>query len=315
MSEKALFHEIMEGFLPFGRERSFLETLQNAAAPFGECSIDRFGSLIVHRPGKGRRVMIAAQTDVPTALVTYIEPNGDARFLMTGKAPASVAAGSEFRFGAVRGTVVFDEDCSGEGDTQHMRIRPGSGSLAVSDKGVLCGESGWSETKLSGANCGVAAALLALWELLCGEKSGEEDLWFVFSVGSEADLVSQRGVKCAAWNIRPELGISIEPLSAAKGKVACGSGAVLLLSDEHAYLRRPMRRLALRAAKESGAALQFAALAETSRETALHHLQCQGADALTLAIPTERSGYAGESACRSDVSASVQLIKKILAMY
>lgn len=313
MIDKSLFESIMASFKPFGRERSLLEMLWKKAESLGECSIDRFGSLIVHRSGGGKRIMLAAQADVPSVLVTYVEADGAARFLMTGKSAMQLDEGTEVLVDGNNYTVAWDEDCTGAGDLQRMRILPGPAPLHVGDKGVLTAETLLTEKNLSGANGGIAAALLVLLEALTVAPE-EADVYAVFSIGSEADLVSQRGIKCAAFHIQPQLGISLEALSTGKAAVSCGEGPVLLLSDEHAFLRRPMLRLCRRAAEESGAALQYAALSETSRETALHHYQCQGADAITLALPTEKIGTV-EKINQQDLDSCVQIVAELMKLY
>ena len=74
--------ELEQWFQPFGREATFLEHLRSLAEPWvDECWIDDYGSLIAHQRGDGKCVMVTAQADVQTVVITYIHEDGTARFL------------------------------------------------------------------------------------------------------------------------------------------------------------------------------------------------------------------------------------------
>lgn len=91
--------ELEQWFQPFGREATFLEHLRSLAEPWvDECWIDDYGSLIAHQRGDGKCVMVTAQADVQTVVITYIHEDGTARFLMTGKGSYHVTRGNAVRF-------------------------------------------------------------------------------------------------------------------------------------------------------------------------------------------------------------------------
>ena len=54
-----------------GRETAVSEIIAELAAPYGEVVRDRMGNLVVHRPGFGRRIMVAAHMDSIGVMVTY----------------------------------------------------------------------------------------------------------------------------------------------------------------------------------------------------------------------------------------------------
>lgn len=105
--------ELEQWFQPFGREATFLEHLRSLAEPWvDECWIDDYGSLIAHQRGDGKCVMVTAQADVQTVVITYIHEDGTARFLMTGKGSYHVTRGNAVRFAKqLVGVVEYDDDC------------------------------------------------------------------------------------------------------------------------------------------------------------------------------------------------------------
>lgn len=314
MSYIERFRELSGRFQPFSREAPLLEYIRCELQPYAdECFIDTFGSLIVRQKGAGKRVMVSAQVDVPTILITYIEADQSGRFLMTGKGVCRIAEGSRVRFGtSMFGTVHYDQDCSGETDLQQMRIIAESGRLQIGDKGTLTGSVSGDDRKFTGAQAGIAAGCITLIELAIMGRLFGLDLYYVFSIGSEAELISQRGVMCAAFWIKPDVGISIELVAADDGQVVPGEGPVILLRDEHAVLRSDMRKAVRTVGEQSNMQLQYTAIAESSRETALYHYQCAGAQAVALAIPVAAYGTSEECVTVRDGEQCTKLVQQLL---
>lgn len=314
MNFLAAYEDLYSRFQPFSREASLLTYIAGEISEAVDtCSVDRFGNLITHRSGRGKRVMLSAQADVPTVLVTYLEGDGSVRFLMTGKSASQIKNGSRVRFGSQgEGVVSYDRDCAGETDLTHMRILPESGALQVGDKGILSGTPGGDASRISGPHSAIAAGCMALMELARSFVRQDLDLYYVFSIGSEAELISQRGVKCAAFSIKPNVAVSIETIAAEGSRVFPGGGPVVLLRDEHAVLRRDVLRSIRSSAERGGIPLQYVGVDKGARETALYHYQCAGAYAWTLAIPVARHLTAEETVMTGDIFRSAALVRKFL---
>lgn len=316
MKTTELCRELSGRFMPFAEEASLLKYLRGLVETYAsDCQVDTYGSLIAHQSGAGQRVMISAQVDVPTVMVTYVEEDGRARFLMTGKRTCCIEEGALVRFAGTIAGVLYDEGCACAEDLQRMRLVPQNGALCVGAKGVLEGPIHQEKTVLCGANCGVAAACAALVDLMKQGNPGGLDLYYVLSIGSEAEMVSQRGVLCASLNLRPDVGISLEPITVADASVVPGRGPVVLLQDEHAVLRRDMLLRLRRAVGDCGIVPQYAAVCPTSRETALYHYQCGGALAATLCLLAARWGTGRESVVVEDITAGVTLARALLRTF
>ncbi|MCJ7773502.1 MAG: hypothetical protein MUP22_10265, partial [Desulfobacterales bacterium] len=60
-----------------GREEPVAEIIRSSLpSKIRECSVDRLGNLVVHIPGKGKRVMLAAHMDEVGLIVQRILPSG-----------------------------------------------------------------------------------------------------------------------------------------------------------------------------------------------------------------------------------------------
>lgn len=306
--------ELEQWFQPFGRENVILEHLRKLAEPWAdECWIDNYGSLVVHQHGVGKRVMVAAQADVQTVVLTYIHEDGTARFLMTGKGTYYVTEGNAVRFAEqLVGVVEYDDDCQGASDWKRMRIRAENGQLSVGERGILTDQTGGNQAEIYGPHCGEAAGCMVLLSMIQGKTIRGLDAYYVFSVGSESDKVSQRGVKCATYHIRPDVGISIEAQSIDSAHIRLSGGPVILLRDEHSVLRRKMRGFCQAAAEQSQTKVQYAAIPETERETALYHFHCAGADAVTVSIPVQPQGVCARKILISDLQDTITFLTALL---
>ena len=306
--------ELEQWFQPFGREATFLEHLRSLAEPWvDECWIDDYGSLIAHQRGDGKCVMVTAQADVQTVVITYIHEDGTARFLMTGKGSYHVTRGNAVRFAKqLVGVVEYDDDCQGASDWKRMRIRAENGKLSVGDRGILTDQTGGNLMEIYGPHCGVAAGCMVLLSMMQRERAKRLDIYYVFAIGSESDKVSQRGVKCAVYHIHPEVGISIESLTTNMNGIKLGCGPAILLRDEHSVLRKKMRVFCRMAAERLQTKVQYAAIPETERETALYHFHCAGSDAATVAIPVKPQGVCARKILISDLQDTITFLAALL---
>ena len=278
-----------------------------------ECWIDDYGSLIAHQRGDGKCVMVTAQADVQTVVITYIHEDGTARFLMTGKGNYHVTRGNAVRFAKqLVGVVEYDDDCQGASDWKRMRIRAENGKLSVGDRGILTDQTGGNLMEIYGPHCDVAAGCMVLLSMMQRERAKRLDIYYVFAIGSESDKVSQRGVKCAVYHIHPEVGISIESLTTNMNGIKLGCGPAILLRDEHSVLRKKMRVFCRMAAERLQTKVQYAAIPETERETALYHFHCAGSDAATVAIPVQPQGICARKILISDLQDTITFLAALL---
>ena len=210
------------------------------------------------------------------------------------------------------GVVEYDDDCQGASDWKRMRIRAENGKLSVGDRGILTDQTGGNLMEIYGPHCGVAAGCMVLLSMMQRERAKRLDIYYVFAIGSESDKVSQRGVKCAVYHIHPEVGISIESLTTNMNGIKLGCGPAILLRDEHSVLRKKMRVFCRMAAERLQTKVQYAAIPETERETALYHFHCAGSDAATVAIPVQPQGVCARKILISDLQDTITFLAALL---
>lgn len=318
MEYDKLYKKLLEYIMPFGYENKLLEQIKMISEPYSDESwFDECGSLIVRKKGQGKRIMLTAQVDVPTLVITYIEQDNRARFFLTGKATPQIGISSKVVFSDGSLGVINSEDkhCK-DTEIKKMFVRPIDGILHVGQRGVLCGDTNFDKTGIHGPHCGNIGACIALLDIMQNVHC-KADMYYVFVVGSEAQIISQRGVLGAVFNISPQVGISIEALAAQSNSfnsIDIGKGPVVCLRDEHALISRKML-LSIRDYEDANKkTIQYAALNETGRETALYHISSHGAAGATLCIPVDGQNTKDEMVMFQDINEMSMLIQKLMPM-
>ncbi len=318
MKYEELYKKLIEYIMPFGYENILLEQIKMISEPYSDESwFDDCGNLIVRKKGHGKRIILTAQVDVPTLVITYVEQDDRARFFLTGKTMPRIGISSKVVFSDGSLGVVDSEDkhCK---DTEIKKMFIGliDGMLLVGQRGVLYDDTDFDKTGIHGPHCGNIGACIALIDIMQNVHCNA-DMYYVFAVGSEAQMVSQRGVLGAVFNISPQVGISIEALpvqSNSHYSIYMGKGPVVCLRDEHALISRKML-LSIRDYEDANKkTIQYAALNETRRETALHHIISQGSAGVTLCIPVDGQNTKDEMVMFQDINEMSMLVQKLMPM-
>ncbi len=192
-----------------GRETAVSEIIAELAAPYGEVVRDRMGNLVVHRPGFGRRIMVAAHMDSIGVMVTYIDEKGFARFANLGGMQLVPMIGQRVRFeSGVIGVISVERGVElKELKPEHLFIDTAGEPVAIGDTAAFCAEPVFAGKKVISPyldnRLGCAVTLRAM-ELL---KDTENEIFFVFTVQEE---VGCRGARPVAFTIQPDLAIAVD---------------------------------------------------------------------------------------------------------
>ncbi|HYR53195.1 MAG TPA: hypothetical protein VET83_11375, partial [Candidatus Dormibacteraeota bacterium] len=84
-----LLPALSEAYGPPGREAGIRQALRKALRGMGALSEDALGSLHLHIPGRGKRLLLTAHMDAPGLIVTRVDGSGLARLSILG--PMSAA--------------------------------------------------------------------------------------------------------------------------------------------------------------------------------------------------------------------------------
>ena len=220
-----------------GRETAVSDLIAELAAPCGEISRDRMGNLVVHKPGAGKRVMVAAHMDSIGVMVNYVDDKGFARFANLGGMQLVSMIGQRVRFenGTV-GVVCVDRGVElRDLKPEHLYLDTAGVPVEIGDTAAYCAEPLFVGSKVISPyldnRLGCAVCLRAL-ELL---RETDNELYFVFTAQEE---VGCRGAKPAAYAIQPDLALVVDicgvpdtPGEKKKNALTLDGGPVVKLMD------------------------------------------------------------------------------------
>lgn len=192
-----------------GRESAVSELIAELAAPYGDVSRDCMGNLVVHKPGNGKRVMVAAHMDSIGVMVTYLDDKGFARFANLGGMQLLPMLGQRVRFeNGVIGVICAERGVEGfDLKPEHLYIDTAGEAVEIGDTAAYCAEPVFVGKKVISPyldnRLGCAVCLRAL-ELL---PQTDNELFFVFTAQEE---VGCRGAKPAAYTIQPDLALAVD---------------------------------------------------------------------------------------------------------
>ena len=192
-----------------GRESAVSEIIAELAAPYGTLSRDPMGNLIVHRPGVGKRIMVAAHMDSIGVMVSYIDDKGFVRFVSLGGMRLTAMIGQRVRFeNGVIGVICAERGVETKDlKPEHLYIDTAGEAVSIGDTAAYCAEPVFTGKKVISSyldnRLGCAVCLRAM-ELL---RETENDLYFVFTAQEEVGL---RGARPAAYTIQPDLALAVD---------------------------------------------------------------------------------------------------------
>lgn len=181
-----------------GWERNYLEKIQQELKEYtDECYFDRFGNLVAHKAGKGKKLMICCGADECGFVVSHIGKEGQIFVSKLGTFSEKDSA----RVVSERGL----EGILSSGD--EIQVLIGAESAEEAEKAVEIGEIfGYSgdRTENEYAYFGPAADQLLAEQFIQTIRQitdYKNDLYFVFAVQSK---LGGRGEKTAACSIQPD---------------------------------------------------------------------------------------------------------------
>ena len=192
-----------------GREQAIAAVIEKLAKPYGEVSRDHLGNLVVHKPGMGRRVMIAAHMDTIGLMATYTDENGFVRFAPVGGLRLVPLIGQRVRFeSGVIGVVCSDRGVEAQDlKPEKLYVDTAGQKVSVGETAAFCNAPVYSGTHVISSyldnRLGCAVCLRAL-ELL---QETENEIFCVFTVQEE---VGCRGAKPVAYSITPDRAFAVD---------------------------------------------------------------------------------------------------------
>lgn len=227
---------------PAGDEENIAAAIESLAQPYAdEITRDAMGNLLVHKKGKGSRLMLAAHMDTIGFIVTHIDEKGLLHFGKLGGLDAATCLHTAVRFkNGLRGLVSTDADPEdkkltlddlyidiGAKDKAEAEKQITPGDTAVFDSGTFSAGTGRIVSPYLDDRISCAVLLKVLAEL----KETENDLWFAFTVQEE---LGTRGAGPAAYGVEPQYAVAVDVTPADDedmGPSKLGRGAAIKIMD------------------------------------------------------------------------------------
>lgn len=230
---------------PSGDEGQVAAAIREMAQPYvDEITTDVLGNLICHKKGSGPKVMFAAHMDSIGFIITHIDDNGYLRFGQVGGLSTHDLPGTPVRFrNGTRGVVAVQGKVEPKDwKLDHLYIDIGAKDRADARTMVQVGDTAVFDTvpfvsggKLFSPYLDDRIACAILLSAMERVKSGDNDLYFVFTVQEEVGL---RGARTAAYGIDPDYGIAVDvtdsddiPDAPHECSSAAGKGAAIKVMD------------------------------------------------------------------------------------
>ncbi len=326
-----LLMEMLKTNSPSGCEDEMRDLILNEVRDM-EHFVDSMGNVIVHKKGKGKRVLISAHMDEVGFIVSKITDSGAVKFKTVGGIETTVLAGKKVVIGkdrveGVTGVKAIHLQSGAEKgnmlSVSDIVIDIGAKDKASAEKKVKVGDYGTFASnavefgdnllKCKGLDDKVGCA--ALLELL--KVDTDLDLYAAFTTQEE---VGCRGSIIAAAYVMPDAAIVFEgttcsdvfPTPEEKTVTHLGLGCALTAMDRAAVADREMLDLAKKVADENNIPYQIKRT--TMGGTDAGSIQRSGAGVKTVVISTP-CRYIHSPVCvmnKRDFEAQVKLGKELL---
>lgn len=214
---------------PSGFERAAIDAIADLARAYAsDMRRTSAGSLLVRRPGRGRRVMLVTHADTSGFLTTFRENCGALRFGTLGPVDVHLALGAPVvSTRGTRGVIAADDgaDPAKITKTQLYLDAPG----AALSEAFAFSAPGYSADGILTAPALSAALSAAVLLDVMAEAKADADVTFVFTA---QHMLGARDTSAAAFTAAPEFAVTVGGIPArdvpgGDGAVALGGGVVV----------------------------------------------------------------------------------------
>lgn len=321
-----LLAKLTEAFGVSGNEEDIREVIiEEIKSKVDEINVDPLGNLIAvkkaGKPGKGKKIMIAAHMDEIGIMATFIDKEGFIRFTNIGGVSPFTSIGQRVRFkNGTIGAVSFEEKLE---DIKNLRLQKmyidiGAKNREEAEQLVKIGDTACfvGETKRQGdfiisktldnrSGCAIAI------ETLKNMPDSANEVYFVFTVQEEMGL---RGAKTAAFQIMADFAIALD-VTATGDKpeshlmdLKAGAGPAIKIKDRSVICHPMVKALLEDSAKKLNVPYQYEILEQGGTDAGAIHTTGGGIPSGVLSIPTRYVHSPAEMASMSDHENAVKIL-------
>jgi len=317
-----LIKRLTQSFGVSGNEEEIRETIINEIKnDIQEIRVDTLGNLIATKPGKGKKIMVAAHMDEIGVMATYIDEKGFIRFSNIGGVSAFVSLGQKVKF--KNGTVgaVFYEDKLE--DMKNLKLSKMYIDIGAKDKkeaeklvrigdvacfvGDAVRQGDMVISKAIDDRSGCAVIVEAIKRL----PQTDNEIYFVFTVQEELGL---RGAKTAAYQLKPDIAIAVDVTDTGDTpeanlmEVKCGGGPAIKIKDRSVICHPEVKKLLEESARNINIPYQFEVLEYGGSDPGAIHISAGGVPSGAISIPCRYIHSPVEAASLEDIENAVKLL-------
>ncbi|HOQ02033.1 MAG TPA: M42 family metallopeptidase [Acetivibrio clariflavus] len=317
-----LIKRLTQSFGVSGNEEEIRETIINEIKnDIQEIRVDTLGNLIATKPGKGKKIMVAAHMDEIGVMATYIDEKGFIRFSNIGGVSAFVSLGQKVKF--KNGTVgaVFYEDKLD--DMKNLKLSKMYIDIGAKDKkeaeklvrigdvacfvGDTVRQGDMVISKAIDDRSGCAVIVEAIKRL----PQTDNEIYFVFTVQEELGL---RGAKTAAYQLKPDIAIAVDVTATGDTpeanlmEVKCGGGPAIKIKDRSVICHPEVKKLLEESARNINIPYQFEVLEYGGSDPGAIHISAGGVPSGAISIPCRYLHSPVEATSLEDIENAVKLL-------
>lgn len=316
-----LLKQLTEFNAPSSREAELCQFIKEKAEGMGYCvTNDGLGSIIAHKKGMGKKLMVCAHMDEIGIIVNYIDEDGFIHFGAIGGLDVKELPKRRvvFQNGVVGIIGEREKTFEEKAEIKNLYIDIGAGNkeeaekiVSVGDTAVFSGEFAISgETVISKALDDRAGCYILL-KAMESVKESKNDLYFVFTTQEEVGL---RGAKTSAFSISPDFAIAVDVTStgdtpeADKMEVKLGKGCAIKVMDRSVMCSPEVVETLRTIAEENKIPYTNEIMTAGGTDAGAIALTGAGVKAGGISVPVRYIHSPSEMACVKDIKACIDLL-------
>lgn len=316
-----LLKKLTEFEAPSGKERVLHAFLKGEAEKLGyEVTTDALGSVIAHKKGDGKKLMLAAHTDEIGVIASYIDEDGFIHFGRLGALFPKELHKRRVRFenGTVGIISANEEAFEAKSEISNMFIDIGAKNREEAEKLVRIGDTAVFEGSFAMMGDTVISRALddrvgcyILLKVMEEIKDSKNDLYFVFTSQEETGM---RGAKTATYTIMPDYGIAVDVTGSCdtpgqrKTDVVLGSGAAISNKDAFVVCDHGVIKTLQKLAEDNSVPYTNVVKDGGGNDSGAIALTGGGVKAGSVSVPLRYMHSPSELVKKSDIDACIKLV-------
>ncbi|MCD6344019.1 MAG: M42 family metallopeptidase [Anaerolineae bacterium] len=315
-----LLDKLTQAFGPPGYEQEIRRVIRQEVTPLAdEVWVDPLGSLVAHRKGTGKKLVLAAHMDEIGVMVTHVDEKGFLRFARMGGVHPLNCIGGRVRFAnGTLGTIYVEhrEDTSKPPTLTQLYIDVGAtgredAPAGVGDPAAFVRSLERQGNRIISKTLDDRVGCYVLIEVLRQLTASPYDLYSLFSVQEEVTL---SGARTSAFKIDPDLALAVDVTltgdtpKALPMAVELGKGPAVKVQDARMIAHPLIREMLLAAAQQAGVPYQLEILRGGTTDASAMQLVRAGVPSGCLSIPCRYVHSPSEMVDVADVENAVKLL-------